>query len=67
MLEPLLALGNVRRLSDTELRNAAKVILDSRTPRVSTTPIEGRGHSADRVDATLPDNSRNSEVPQPRD
>ncbi|HET6425442.1 MAG TPA: hypothetical protein VFG20_17270, partial [Planctomycetaceae bacterium] len=67
MLEPLLELGNVRRMSDTELRNAAKVILDNRTTRVSSNPVDGRPQGAERTDATLPDNGRTGEVPQPRD
>jgi hypothetical protein len=35
LLEPLSQISNVRRLSEQEMRNAARTILDNRTPRLS--------------------------------
>jgi hypothetical protein len=38
MLEPLLELGNVRRMSDEELRTAAQTILERRGVKLSAKP-----------------------------
>lgn len=47
VLEPLTQLGNLRRLSDDELREAARSVIDARQSRVARRPVEGRVEQRD--------------------
>ncbi|MBS0261221.1 MAG: hypothetical protein JSS02_04635 [Planctomycetes bacterium] len=76
LLEPLAQISNVRRLSDQEMRNAARTILDSRSPRLGSQrdalPDLHREAAADpfieanKSSTRLPDDvQRDSTVPAP--
>ena len=47
MIAPLSEIGNLRRLSETEVRDAARIILDRRSTRISQT-----GETAPQVSGT---------------
>ncbi|MCY2962440.1 MAG: hypothetical protein NT069_02105 [Planctomycetota bacterium] len=44
-ITPLAELANIRRLSENDLRSAARSIIDSRVPRVSSNPLPRDTHS----------------------
>lgn len=46
IIEPLVQIGNVRRLSEPELRDAARVILEKRSTRISAKPEGTSDHVA---------------------
>jgi hypothetical protein len=54
MLQPLLELGNVRRMSDDELRTAAQRILEGRSTRISQQPNDGYATPGVSVERVVP-------------
>ena len=58
MMKPLVELGNLRRLSDDEMRQAARSILDGRTAtRVSKNTVESRPQPISSTTAKLTNDS----------
>jgi hypothetical protein len=49
ILEPLAELSNLRRLSSSEMREAARLIMDQRTSRVASRPVESASKPAPRL------------------
>jgi hypothetical protein len=49
ILEPLAELSNLRRLSSSEMREAARLIMDQRTSRVAARPTESASKSAPKL------------------
>ena len=47
IIEPLVQIGNVRRLSDTELRDAARVILEKRGATRTASKADAEQHLLD--------------------
>ena len=74
VLQPLTQLGNVRRLSDKELREAARVILEQRSTRISQ-QVDADKHVSAKDDPFVPTGNASGEigdgastpVPQPID
>jgi DNA repair exonuclease SbcCD ATPase subunit len=70
-IEPLTQIGNLRRLGDEEVREAARVILDRRMNRFSqadSTTVSEVPAGDDAVEADLkPAAAEDSPVPEPRD
>ena len=63
MMKPLVELGNLRRLSDDEMRQAARSILDGRTAtRVSKNSMESRPQPINSASADSTSDNR-SEAP----
>ena len=66
MMKPLVELGNLRRLSDDELRQAARLILDGRTAtRISKNSTESRPQSGESVPGQVVE--KTGVVPTPDD
>jgi hypothetical protein len=66
-LEPLAQLSNVRRLSDGELRDAARVILEKRTSRLSQKTTDTRGAVSIPLGERDPFESTESITSKPKD
>jgi len=49
ILEPLAELSDLRRLSKTDMREAARVIIDQRTSRVATRPTDTESRTAPKL------------------
>src|SRR5262245_23177290 len=64
LLEPLAQIANVRRLSERELREAARSILENRSTRISSKPEAPRELPGEAVNIPY-DLSRESEIAQP--
>ena len=67
VVEPLTQIGNLRRLSDDEMRDAARVILDRRVPRFSQSDsLLEPGDARNEIPVTTTTNSTEEEpVPLP--
>lgn len=54
-LEPLTQLGHLRRMSDAEVRDAARIILDQRSTRIGDNSVKADEATTDTADAVVPE------------